>query len=446
MDIGKEPVFKIFIKYAIPSIVGFFGMTIASVVDGIIVGRVVGSNALAAVNLTYPLAVFAVAVSLMISAGGTTLTAVYLGKGKEKEANNSFSITVALITAFSIFATVIFLIFINQLVVILGADEQLDTLVKSYALPLIPFFIFFMLTIVLEGFIRIEGRPNYGMKCLLAAVISNIILDLLFVAILKMELQGAALATGISQVISFVLLLLHYFSDRKKLHIKIPKFKSAIIIKILTNGSSEFAANLSQGVVKLIFNIILMREIGPLGVSAYSIVGYITMLTSIFIFGFGTAISPGISFNLGAKQPHRIAQFLRLGMIFNIFVGIMAAIVIVVFGDFFVSVFAKGNNDLKDLSLSIAYWYCPALVLAGINVIFSMYFTALQKALKSAVISFSSSLIMRIIFLLILPLFFGKNGIWMSVSFAEATALILALIFFKIDNTLNQLKLESYRE
>lgn len=431
INLGHDPVLPLFMKYAIPSILGMFGMTIAGIVDGVIVGRFLGAEALAAVNITYPLASVAVGISLMMGVGGTTLAASALGAGRDHEAGNALSVTLSLIIGFSLLFTILFLVFIEPLIGILGGDQTLNSLVKSYAVPLIPFFLPFMLSIVLEGFIRVDGRPNFGMVCFLIGVVANIVLDLLFVAVFKWGLAGAALATGGSQILAFVPMLFHFILKKGRIHLQWPRFRSREIVRIIANGSSELANNSADGITRLVMNYVLIQQVGTLGVSAYSIVGYICSLAYVLYIGFASVLPPTVGYNHGRGDQKRMTAFFKLGIVSAFLVGIAAFAVLFFAGSSMARLFTGGDSSLQNLTAEISRWFSPALLLIGVNITISVYFTAIHKALKSALLALSGSLVMRLVFLFALPLLWGNRGIWLSVVFAQVVTLILSVIFLK---------------
>ncbi len=434
IDLGKDPVKPLFFKYAVPSILGMFGMTVAGIVDGIIVGRFLGADALAAVNITYPLASIAVGISLMMGVGGTTLAASSLGSGKNREAGKILSLTVGSIVVVSTLFTAFFLIFIRQMINILGAAGSVEELVFQYSTALIPFFLPFMLSITLEGFIRVDGRPNFGMFCFLIGVVANIVFDLLFVGVFGWGLTGAAIATGGSQVLAFIPMLFHFILKRGRLRFVRGGLDFKVLGKMVSNGSSELVNNSADGITRLIFNYVLIQSIGTAGVAAYAVLSYFSSFAFVLFIGFGSVLPPVVGYNLGAGKLKRIKSFLNLGLISNGIVGIIAFFVLFFFGGEMVSLFIKGGDStILNLSENISVLLAPALLFSGINITISIYFTAVHKALKSALLALSGSLVLQVLFLFLLPLFLGESGIWLSVVCAQGITMILSVVTLKND-------------
>lgn len=440
IDLSKDAVHRVIFSYAIPTIVAMLAMSAAGIVDGIVVGQFIHTDAIAAINLVWPLSALIRGLGLMINAGGITLSGTASGENNPKEACNIFSVTMIMIIVLSAILMLVMLLFTDQIVSTLGANASALILVKEYATPLIWFFPVFMLTMVLEGFVRMDGRPAFAMNCLVAGVLLNVILSPIFVGGCRWGLHGAALATGLSQALSFILLSTHFITKKGLLRLIKPRFRMQIIAGITGNGFSEFANALSGGITAMLFNIVLMRELGLDGVSAFSIVGYIVMIASVFFIAIGSAISPAVSYNFGAKQASRISKFLTQGLLLNIATGIIILTFLLIGADIFTALFTRGNSTLTQWTGNIARMYSPALVLSGINILISMYFTALQRALKSAAIAIAGALVFKIAFLYILPHYWGELGIWLSVPFAELCTFILAIFLLRFDGSLKKIR------
>ncbi|MDC7233057.1 MAG: MATE family efflux transporter [Spirochaetales bacterium] len=430
-DLGKDPIGKIFIAYALPGVMGMIAMSAAGIIDGIFIGRFVGTSALAAVNLINPLASLAIGLSIMIGVGGATTAAAELGAGNIQGARNSYTVTVLLISALALIITVAGLIFMDPLVRLLGAEGALAADVKEYLGSIILFFLFFMLSFLLDSFIRSDGSPVFSVTVLLGSSLLNIVLDYLFVGRFGWGLRGAAFATGFSQAGAVVLLGSYMISGQTRYRLVRPRFEFRRLGKMMFNGSSELVNELSLGISTLVFNYILLTRLGSPGVAAFSVVGYGAMLAKMIFGGIAQAVQPGISYNLGAGKLDRIRSFLKLGLLVNIGAGLMACTVMISLRRPLALLFAGTRTDVVELTARIALLYSFSLLLTGSNFVMSMFFTAVHRAADSAVIAFCRSLLFFMTGLFVLPLFLGDDGLWLTAVFAEGLTLITAFLLFR---------------
>jgi len=431
LDLGKDSILKIFIQYAVPSALGMLAMSLAGIVDGIFIGRYVGTNGLAAINLVYPLAALALGISIMIGVGGSTVATTELGAEKIKTAQNTFTVTIILITSFALFVVLAGSLFMDNLIGLLGSDNLLKNDVKDYLSTIILFFPFLMLTFILDAFIRSDGSPLFSVVSLIISALINIVLDYYFVAEFSWGLKGAAMATGISQTAAFIMLSLYILKGKTEYRFVRPVFNAKKIKLMLFNGSSELVNEMSAGFSTYIFNLILMARLGAIGVAAYSVVGYGAMVGMMIFFGVAQAIQPGVSYNLGAENLARIKAFLKLGTAVNIAAGTIMFLLMFFFAEPLASIFAKDNLKLIELTVHISKLFSFSFLLSGINIVLSMFFTSMHRAKDSIIIALSRSLIFILVGLAFLPLILGDNGIWLAIVFAELITLMVSLFLFK---------------
>ncbi|MDC7226638.1 MAG: MATE family efflux transporter [Spirochaetales bacterium] len=431
LDLGKDPILKIFIHYAVPSVLGMLSMSTAQIIDGIFIGRFVGAEGLAAVNLAWPLVMVFSGISLMIGIGGSTLANIARGAEKHRKADNLYTVTMLALAIFSVLVLLLGLSLLRFIPVILGADDSIELLVQNYLRIILLFAPLFMLTFTQDLFIRGDGSPVFPVAMMLAGSVTNIICDWLLVGRLGFDIEGAALATGFSQVIPFVTMQI-FLSLKTRWKLIKPVFKIREFARMCYNGVSEFVDETSIGISVYIFNLVLMNRIGASGVAAYSIAAYVGEIFGIIFYGTAQAIHAGVSFNKGAGDARRVRGFRNLAIFTNIGFGLIAFILLQFFRDKAAAVFV---NDAEVIALAseISFFYSFALILMGINMTAAMFFTAIDQPTQSAIIALSRSLVMLLIGLFLLPLFLGNTGIWLSFVFAEGVTLILALRFFRRD-------------
>lgn len=430
INLGEGSIAKIFFHYVIPSIIGMLAMTTAGIIDGIFVGRYVGSEGLAAINLVMPLVNLYAGIGIMIGTGGATLANIKRGNNKIVEANNLFTVTIIILVVISVLGTLITLGFTKPLVFLLGANEAISGMMSNYLFILSIFFIFFIMAFTLDMFIRNDGKPVFSVVVLVCGSIINIILDYVFVAKLGWGLKGAALATGISQALP-VAILFGYIVLKSGWKFQKPVFDFKSIKNMFYNGSSEMVNEISAGITAYIFNLVIMSRIGVYGVAAFTIAQYANMIAVALFFAIAEAIHAGVSFNTGAKKFDRVIKFRKIAMRASIVLSILMWGLFFFFGQDVVSVFAKENSELINLSYNILICINYAFIFMGINIIASMYFTAINCPKQSILIAISRSLIGLILGIAILPSIFGNTGIWLSILFAETLTLLPVVLMLK---------------
>ena len=435
---GKDPVISIFIKNLVTSIFSMLAMTTAWIIDGIFVGRFVGPRGIAAINLSYPIMSISFGISVMIAIGGSTLAAAAKGGKREKEGNRYFSATNASVAFFSLVFTVTGLIFKKQLISFLGADMVLSSFVSEY-LTVILYFVFPMvIAYTFDVFIRNSGSPGFSVITLTAGSVLNILLDWLFVGRLGFGLKGAAYATGISQLAAAMVQSLFFFTKASIFRFTSPLIPLKSVIKMLYNGSSEFINEMSAGITAYMFNIILMKRIGPDGVSAFSIFNYIMLIAVMIFFASAQSIQPEINYCFGAGYKDRIKKMFLMGTVFNIVAGIIFFNAVFFKAGILAHLFTGRETSLDALVADIARCYSFAFLISGINIVSSAFFTSVQKAGESALIASSRGLVFVVINLLILPFFLGNTGIWLTVPVSELLTLFISAFYIIKDRTLGK--------
>lgn len=430
IDLGKDNVVKIFFYYAIPSIIGMIAMSSAGIIDGIFVGRFVGPEALAAINLAMPPILLFYGIAVMISLGGATLANINRGEGNFKESNNFFTITVILTLILGAGATIMGVFFSDNIASLLGAQSDTKELVVTYLKIISIFYIPYLATFTLDMFLRNDGFPVFPIVCTISGSIINVILDYILIGELKMGIAGAAIATGVAQVIPMVIMTIFLLVKSSWRFIK-PSFKIKVIGLMLFNGSSELLSNISVAISGFIFNIIIMKEIGTVGVAAFSVANYAAMIAIAIFFGIASAINPGVSFNKGSGDLKRVLAFKKIGIIFSLTCGVVIAFALMNFGENIVHMFVGEDESVKELSIHIVRFFAVAMILMGVNVVSSMYYTAINEPLLSAIIASSRSLVFLVLGVIFLPMIFGQDGIWSSIIFAEVATLFVTIWCFK---------------
>jgi len=352
IDVLKSSELKTFFYYALPSVLGMLAISSASIVDGFFVGNYVGSDALAAINITMPVFSLMFGLGLMISVGSSVVSGKLIGEGDLKSASLIFtkSIIVMTIVGFSI-ALFIYLN-INNILTFFELPEDLTHLVSTYLSWLLLFVPFLMIGLVLDYFVKVDNRPMLAFGAFLISAASNMVLDWIFIANLELGIFGAALATGISQLALIIVILPHFFSSRATIKFVKPIGSYLEILRATFNGASEFVNEISVGVTTLIFNIVMMKVYGVDGVAAYTVVNYLLWIAVMISFGISDSMQPILSKNYGAKNPKRIGRFVLYALVSVLVVGISIIIAIKTDPELFATLFLQEHETT---SINIVY-------------------------------------------------------------------------------------------
>lgn len=432
MNVTQDKPLDIFMKYAIPSVLGMLAVSSASIVDGFFVGNYVGAPGLAAINMSIPIFSLLFGLALMLAIGSSVITGKLMAEGDAKSASVMFSKTFITMIILSITLTGMIYLNIDSILKLFGATEDLlgiATLYLSYILLFIPFL---MVGIVLDYFVKIDNRPALAFGALLLSAVVNVMLDWFMIVYLEKGILGAALATGISQLALIVILLPHFFSKKASIHFVKPTGSWIKVIKAGSNGASEFVNETSIGITTVIFNYIMIKTFGVDGVAAYTVVNYILWISVMVSFGISDSLQPIISKNFGAKEPKRVELFLKYAFISVSIVGLGCTAAVLFIPEQIVEIFLE-QKDKHSIEIILVFFSLvwPAFLFNGSNMVISAYFTAMHKPLPSALIALSRSLVLPVLFIVLLPLFAGDKGIYLAIPFAEFFTFLMAILFLK---------------
>lgn len=424
------------LKFTLPSIYMMIFVSLYSVVDGFFVSNFVGKSAFAAINLIIPFTLILGGVGTMIGMGGSALVAATLGKKKIDLANKYFSMLVKLIVIIGIIFSVFGFIFIKKISYFFGADDELVNDCAVYGKTLMIFNVAFMMQYAFQSFLIVAEKPHLGFAITVLAGITNMIFDALFIAVFKWGLFGAAFATGLSQCIAGFIPLIFFLTRKHKNSLRLiwAKIELYPIVKACSNGMSEMLSSVSGSIAGVLYNRQLMAHSGENAVSAYGVVMYVSYIFIAVFMGFSTGSAPLIGYNFGSKNKIELKNLykkcLRLILLFGIFMLIIGYATATPLAKIFIGY----DKDVLELTI-FALRICLTVFLAmGINLFASSFFTALNDGLISGIISFARALFFPVVFIIILPLFFGLDGVWISLPLGEHFALIVSIILLKVLN------------
>ncbi|MCY6369930.1 MATE family efflux transporter [Clostridium ganghwense] len=432
LDLKNDSISKLFLTYLIPAVIGMLIMSLHVVIDGIFVGRGVGSDALAAVNIVVPLYSLFAAIGLLIGLGGATVASIKFGEGKNEESSSIFTQAVLLAAIISITITVFSELNIEKLSYILGANDKILPYVKDYMGVLLYFGPVYVLADTLDCFARNDRAPKLSMYAMVIGAIINCCLDYIFIFKFHWGVSGAALATGAGNILSIIMLLMHFVL--KKGNLKFIKTRIVLndVIRIFRNGFPNFLSEMSAAVVTLIYNLVFMKMLGEIGVSAYSIINYIHILMLMVFIGISQAMQPIISYNYGAKKYERVRKSFKLAVSVSVIFGICFFTSGILFGKNIVKLFNNNNMELIMLATTGMKIYFVSYLFMGVNIVTISYFQAIEKAKFSTIITLCRGLIFSIAGLFILPKIFNINGIWLTAPAAELLTIFVGYFLLEI--------------
>jgi putative MATE family efflux protein len=430
-DLLRGDVRTLFIRYLIPGISAMLMVSLYIFFDTIFIGRGVGSEGLAALNISIPVYNVLFAVGLLFGVGGATAFSVSLGQNKLNKLNDIFTCSIVLSILFGILFTVLGSIFIDELCYFLGASEENFPLVKEYLTVIVLFSFSFIITNTLTVFIRNDKAPKLAMWSTSIGSIANILLDILFIFIFNWGMRGASIATAISSMLSlFILIFFHFVKSNTRLRLNKVKFEPVLLRRIFKNGAPSFIIEISSGVVIFAFNNILDGVIGSIGISAYSIIANISLICAAIFTGIAHAIQPLISINYGAKEMSRVNRIITLGGCFSTGFGILFFITGILLPRPIVSLFNTDSAELMNITVNGIRLYFISFPLMALNIVLGAYFQAIEYSVFSTLISIGRGVGFTLLGLLILPYIFSINGVWLTVPTAELLTLIVSLLFF----------------
>ena len=412
-----------FLKYVIPSIGAMLITSLYVVVDGVFVGNGIGADALAAINIAGPFIMTIVALSMMITVGGATMTAISIGKGENDKANNYFNVSMKLIIVFSLLMTIIAVFFPKQIVRFLGANDALVESASCYLKYFVMFGIFFCSAMGLAAFVRNDGSPKLSFWGMVAGGVSNIFLDWLFIFPLDMGIKGSAIASGLGQTLSCLILITHFIKKRGVLRVRKSHMSKGILWEICKRGTPEFMNQLFQPITVLCYNLIAIRVFGEVGVAAFSVVYYIlTISVSVFI-GLTQGTQPLISYSYGEGNKENEKYFYHKGIILNTVLALIIYILMFIFGRPVIRFF-NPDERLIEIGYECIKIYGLSFIFTAINIVIISYYTAIKKTRAALMLSTVRCLILIPLFVFITPVIFGEKTIWLGITIAELFGLL----------------------
>ena len=422
--------YKKMLRFTLPSIIMMIFTSIYGVVDGFFVSNFVGKTPFAAVNFIMPVLMILGVLGFIFGTGGSALISKYFGEGNSKKANSVFSMLVYVTIISGVIIALIGISTISPIATLMGAKGQMHSDCVLYSKIILTTLPFVMLQVAFQTLFVTAQKPTLGLYSTVIAGVTNMVLDALFMAVLGWGIAGAALATAIAQAVGGLIPLIYFARPNTSLlRLSKPDFDFRALLKICTNGSSEFMTGISMSVVGMLYNLQLMKYAGENGIAAYGVLMYINFVFLSAFIGFSVGIAPVISFHFGAKNHSELKSLLKKSMVITTVFAVSMFILSEVLASPLSHTFVGYDAELTKLTLRGFLIFSFSFLFAGFAIFTSAFFTALNDGLTSAVISFMRSFIFQIAAVIILPVFWGIDGIWVSIIVAEVMAVTISLIF-----------------
>lgn len=418
------------LRYTFPSVVMLIFTTIYSVVDGFFVSNYVGKTPFAAVNFIMPLLIILGCVGFMFGTGGSALIAKTLGEGDRERANELFSMIVYTAAACGTVLAVIGFILVRPIAALLGAEGQLLENSVVYGRMILIALPFFTLQYEFQCLFATAGKPSLGLAITAAAGLTNMALDALFVAVFRWGLVGAAAATALSQFVGGVIPLIYFWrTDSGILRLGKCRFDARALLKTCTNGSSELLSNISMSVVSILYNLQLMRWAGEDGVAAYGVLMYVGGIFQAVFLGYSVGVSPVVGYHFGAQNYDELKSLRKKSLTLTAFFSAAMLLAGQLLARPLSLIFVSYDETLLDMTLHAFRIFSFSFLLSGFSIFGSAFFTALNDGATSALISFLRTMVFQCSMVLVLPMIWELDGVWMSVVAAEALAAVTTTLF-----------------
>ena len=423
------------IRFTMPSIAMMIFTSIYGVVDGFFVSNFAGKTPFSAVNLIMPFLMIVATVGFMFGTGGTALVAKIFGEGDKEKANKYFSLFVYVSFALGVIFAILGIVFIRPISALLGAEGELLENCVVYARIMLAALPFYVLQLLFQSFFPAAEKPQLGLAVTVSAGVTNMVLDAVLVILLPQEykLAGAAIATAMSQFVGGVIPFFYFFRKNNSiLRLGKTSFDGKAILKACANGSSEFMSNVSMSIVGMLYNIQLLKYAGENGVAAYGVMMYVSMIFSAAFIGYSIGVAPVISYHNGAQNYKESNGLFRQSLIMiGVFgVGMVAAAELLALP--LSNIFVGYDAELMNLTVSGFKIFALSFIFMGFAIFSSAFFTALNDGLTSALISFLRTLVFQIAAVLLLPLIWEIDGVWISIVVAEVMAAAISAVFLVV--------------
>ena len=426
----KPVTLKHILKFAVPTIAMTVFMSFYTMVDGLFVSNLIGTNALSAINLTAPIIQVVTAVSTMLATGGSAVIMKKMGEQKVSEAREDFTFLILVNAAVGFVMCALGYLAMGPVF----AGMNLSAEVAGYCVEYLSRYLLFTVPILLMNnftlYMIASEKATLSLVCSVTGGVLNMVLDYVFIGMLDMGIGGAAVATGMGYSVTAVVGLFVFSRKTSLLHFRKPVPRVKVLVNAASNGCSEMATALVAGIITMMFNWTMLRYVGENGVAAVTIIMYVLMFVSSLYTGYSYGVAPMISYYHGEENHGKLKTLIGISLKVIACISVLSLAASFALTKPLVSVFARPDNPVYDLAVTGNRICTIALIFIGFNIFASGMFTALSNGVVSAVLAFSRSFVFMLITMLVLPLFLGVSGIWLATPAAELMALVLSAGMF----------------
>lgn len=424
-----ESVSKLFFRYLVPAILANMVTSIYVLADTIIIGKGIGTIAMAALNIILPLFNVFFGTGLLFGVGGSVLMSIARGRGDEQLGNCYFTLSILLNALTCLVLTVLLWIFMKPIAIFLGATEATLPYALDYAPYVIGGLSAFSFSSLLQTFVRNDGAPKLSMIAVISGGVLNVILDLVFVYPLHMGMAGAAIASVLGSLCTVSILCLHFFSKKNGLKFSLQQFSFSHVGRIFQNGFTSFLLEVSTGIVMFVFNIEVLKYAGDMGVSMYGVICNTAIIVTCLCNGINQAAQPILSTNYGAGLSQRIRQVQHLGIKAAIAICSVPALLGLIVPNLFTYIFLNPNEEILAMSPTAIRIYFIGFFVTGVNMFVVGFFQSTAKPYLSLIVCLARGCVLSTVFVFLLAPLFDIVGIWASVPLAELVTLTLSVYF-----------------
>ncbi|MBP5698272.1 MAG: polysaccharide biosynthesis C-terminal domain-containing protein [Alphaproteobacteria bacterium] len=431
IQLAEHFTYQKLLRFTAPSILMIIFTSVYCIVDGWVVSNFIGATAFAAISIIAPFSMILGTFGFMISSGGCALVAKTLGEQSKRKANVIFSLIIYSTIIIGIFIGLCGVLLLKPLLVFLGTDNNLTQNCLTYGYIIIPAIPFFILQVLFPGFLITAERPKLGLFITVSAGITNAVLDVIFIIFLHKGLAGAAWATTIGQAIGGLVPLIYFiFPNKTSLRLGKTKFNIKVLIKTYTNGLSEFLGGISGSIVGTLYNYQLIKIMGESGVVALGIIGYVNFIFLAIFLGYNQGSAPIISYHFGAKNYKELQNLFKKSLFLIAMTGCLLFMFAELHAKSLANMFVSYDSNLLDVSTHGLRVYSISFLLVGINLYASSFFTALNNGVVSAIISTLRTFVFEGLCIMVLPIYFGINGVWSAIIVVEVLSLLVSCFYF----------------
>ena len=404
-----------------------------SMVDGLMVSIGVNEYAMSAVNLSLPFTNALFSIAVLFGVGSSTLIAIYIAQDKRHEADTLFSQNFTTLLVIGVLATTLVFVFLEPFAILLGADEITLDYVKEYLIGIAPFSVCFLVSYNLEVLVKTDGYPRYALFTVITGCLTNCVLDYVAIFWLNMGVFGAAAATGISQLVTCVLYLIHFFSKKCTFHLRKFHFDPHLYARILSIGLADGVTELCTGLMIFLFNHTVLRCIGTDGVVTYTVIAYVNTVVINLMVGISQGSQPLVSFHYGKGEHDQCQKLLRYGLTTVCIIAPLLFLCVYFFAPQIVSAYlSHASDELVAYSVRAFRHYGISYLLVGFNVVIGGFLTALERPIPAISISVGRGLVLQSAVLLTLAAVFGGEALWYTPIISEALCLAMSVIFLRL--------------